>query len=102
MTEAGLADIEASCRAPREGDRTLPPRLRYGVRRASAEVVKTSDDNKASLIPLSHCVGTTPARRGFGSWAKMRPTQLAARLSPVSSPPMAREKAVLTDGPDVG
>jgi hypothetical protein len=29
-------------------------------------------------------------------------TQLAARLSPVSSPPMAREKAVLTDGPDVG
>ena len=29
-------------------------------------------------------------------------TQLAARLSAVSSPPMAREKAVLTDGPDVG
>ena len=102
MTEAGLADIEASCRAPREGDRRAAAAAPLWGAAREREVVKTSDYNKASLIPLSHCVGTTPARRGFGSWAKMRPTQLAARLSPVSSPPMAREKAVLTDGPDVG
>ena len=96
MTEAGLADIEASCRAPREGDRTLPPRLRYGVRRASAEVVKTSDDkSKASFgmtVTLRRDDGREQSFRIVGEDEADPSRGTLSHLSPLA-------RAVLTHGP---
>jgi transcription elongation GreA/GreB family factor len=93
VTEAGLAAIEAALsrfetahRAALEsGDRNAAAaalrEVRYwGARRASAEVVKTSDDKSKASFGMTVSLRRHDGReQSLRLWVKMRPTLLAAR-----------------------